>query len=48
MTSGSTSIGTSDYERRFGFDLHGTAGVRRFALIDTGSDWLLHLVKDQG
>ncbi|MDP2773906.1 MAG: DNA polymerase ligase N-terminal domain-containing protein [Nocardioides sp.] len=34
-------------ERRFVFDLHGTAGVRRYALIDTGSDWLLHLVKQQ-
>jgi hypothetical protein len=34
-------------ERRFVFDLHGTTGVRRFALIDTGRDWLLHLVKDQ-
>jgi DNA ligase D-like protein (predicted 3'-phosphoesterase) len=34
-------------ERRFVFVLHGTAGSRRYALIDTGSDWLLHLVKDQ-
>ncbi|MCW2851131.1 MAG: ATP-dependent ligase [Nocardioides sp.] len=34
-------------ERRFVFDLHGTSGVRRYALVDTGSDWLLHLVKDQ-
>lgn len=33
--------------RRFVFVLHGTTGSRRYALIDTGSDWLLHLVKDQ-
>ena len=35
-------------QRRFVFDLHGTSGVRRYALIDTGRDWLLHLVKGQG
>ncbi len=34
-------------ERRFVFRLHGTAGTRRYALIDTGSDWLLHLTKEQ-
>lgn len=34
-------------ERRFVFVLHGTAASRRYALIDTGSDWLLHLVKEQ-
>ena len=34
-------------ERRFVFDLHGSADVRRYALIDTGSDWLLHLTKGQ-
>lgn len=34
-------------ERRFVFVLHGRAGSRRYALIDTGSDWLLHLTRDQ-
>jgi len=34
-------------ERRFVFVLHGKAGSRRYALIRTGSDWLLHLTKDQ-
>ncbi len=34
-------------ERRFVFELHGERGVRRYALIDTGHDWLLHLTKDQ-
>jgi hypothetical protein len=34
-------------ERRFVFDLHGTAGTRRYALIDTGRGWLLHLTKQQ-
>jgi DNA ligase D-like protein (predicted 3'-phosphoesterase) len=34
-------------EKRFVFVLHGRAGPRRYALIDTGSDWLLHLVKQQ-
>lgn len=33
--------------RRFVFVLHGVAASRRYALIDTGSDWLLHLTKDQ-
>ena len=34
-------------KRRFVFELHGENGVRRYALIDTGSDWLLHLTKQQ-
>jgi DNA ligase D-like protein (predicted 3'-phosphoesterase) len=34
-------------ERRIVFTLHGRSGSRRYALIRTGSDWLLHLVKDQ-
>lgn len=34
-------------DRRFVFDLHGEQGTRRYALIDTGRDWLLHLVKQQ-
>jgi DNA ligase D-like protein (predicted 3'-phosphoesterase) len=34
-------------DRRFVFDLHGQQGVVRYALIDTGRDWLLHLMKDQ-
>ncbi len=34
-------------ERRFVFELHGERDVRRYALIDTGRDWLLHLTKDQ-
>ena len=34
-------------DRRFVFRLHGTEGTRRYALIDTGSDWLLHLTKEQ-
>ncbi|GAB3598652.1 DNA polymerase ligase N-terminal domain-containing protein [Angustibacter peucedani] len=34
-------------ERRFVFELHGRDDVRRYALIDTGKDWLLHLTKDQ-
>lgn len=34
-------------ERRFVFELHGSRGVRRYALIDTGRDWLLHLTKQQ-
>jgi len=35
-------------ERRFVFVLHGRDGARRYALIDTGRDSLLHLVRDQG
>jgi hypothetical protein len=34
-------------ERRFVFLLHGRDDVRRYALIDTGKDWLLHLTRDQ-
>jgi DNA ligase D-like protein (predicted 3'-phosphoesterase) len=34
-------------ERRFVFLLHGQHDVRRYALIETGSDWLLHLTRDQ-
>jgi hypothetical protein len=34
-------------DRRFVFVLHGRTAVRRYALIDTGSDWLLHLTRDQ-
>ncbi|CAN5227432.1 DNA polymerase ligase N-terminal domain-containing protein [soil metagenome] len=33
--------------RRFVFELHGERDVRRYALIDTGRDWLVHLTKDQ-
>ncbi|HYN92724.1 MAG TPA: DNA polymerase ligase N-terminal domain-containing protein [Pilimelia sp.] len=34
-------------DRRLLFTLHGRAGARRYALIRTDRDWLLHLVKDQ-
>jgi DNA ligase D-like protein (predicted 3'-phosphoesterase) len=34
-------------ERRFVFVLHGRAGARRYAMVDTGKDALLHLLKDQ-
>lgn len=34
-------------ERRFVFVLHGSRGSRRYALIDTGKDWLLHLTQGQ-
>ena len=34
-------------DRRFVFVLHGQDASRRYALIDTGSDWLVHLTKDQ-
>ena len=34
-------------QRRILFTLHGSAGARRYALIRTGTDWLLHLTKDQ-
>jgi DNA ligase D-like protein (predicted 3'-phosphoesterase) len=34
-------------ERRFVFVLHGRGGAHRYALIDTGADWLLHLTKEQ-
>jgi DNA ligase D-like protein (predicted 3'-phosphoesterase) len=34
-------------DRRLLFTLHGKDGGRRYALIRTDSDWLLHLTKDQ-
>ena len=34
-------------ERRFVFVLHGEVASRRYALIDTGREWLLHLTKEQ-
>jgi DNA ligase D-like protein (predicted 3'-phosphoesterase) len=34
-------------ERRLVFTLHGQRDARRYALIRTGDDWLLHLMKDQ-
>jgi DNA polymerase Ligase (LigD) len=34
-------------DRRFVFVLHGRGGSRRYALISTGTDALLHLVHDQ-
>jgi DNA ligase D-like protein (predicted 3'-phosphoesterase) len=34
-------------DRRLVFVLHGVAAARRYALIRTDSDWLLHLTKDQ-
>lgn len=34
-------------ERRIVFTLHGREGDRRYALIRTDQDWLLHLTKDQ-
>ena len=34
-------------ERRFVFVLHGRIGARRYALISTGTDALLHLVREQ-
>src|SRR3954447_25212135 len=34
-------------ERRMLFVLHGRDAARRYALIHTSSDWLLHLTKDQ-
>ncbi len=33
--------------RRIVFTLHGRHGARRYALIRTGTDWLLHLMKEQ-
>ncbi len=33
--------------RRIVFVLHGREGSSRYALIDTGSNWLLHLTKEQ-
>ncbi|WP_206054117.1 DNA polymerase ligase N-terminal domain-containing protein [Nocardioides iriomotensis] len=34
-------------DKRLLFTLHGRDGSVRYALIDTGSDWLLHRTKDQ-
>ena len=34
-------------ERRILLTLHGRAGSRRYALVRTERDWLLHLTKDQ-
>ena len=34
-------------ERRLLFTLHGRERSVRYALIDTGVDWLLHLTQDQ-
>ena len=34
-------------ERRFVFVLHGVGSARRYALINTGKDWLLHLTRQQ-
>jgi hypothetical protein len=34
-------------EKRFVFVLHGRSGDRRYALIHTSTDWMLHLTKDQ-
>lgn len=34
-------------DRRFVFTLHGRHGVRRYALIRTGKDWLVHLTRQQ-
>ena len=34
-------------ERRSVIELHGTRETRRYALIDTGRDWLVHLTKEQ-
>lgn len=34
-------------DKRSLIELHGTAGARRYALIDTGRDWLVHLTKEQ-
>ncbi len=34
-------------DRRLLFTLHGRYAPRRYALISTGKDWLLHLTKDQ-
>jgi len=34
-------------ERRLVVRLHGREGVRRYALVETGRDWLVHLTRDQ-
>jgi DNA ligase D-like protein (predicted 3'-phosphoesterase) len=36
-----------DNEQRIVFTLHGRQGSRRYALIRTERDWLLHLMRDQ-
>jgi hypothetical protein len=33
--------------KRIVFTLHGREGARRYALIQTSSDWLMHLTKEQ-
>jgi DNA ligase D-like protein (predicted 3'-phosphoesterase) len=38
-------VGSDD--RRLLFVLHGRSGSVRYALIDTGRDWLLHRTKEQ-
>jgi len=38
-------VGSTD--RRLLFVLHGRTGSARYALIDTGRDWLLHRTRDQ-
>jgi DNA ligase D-like protein (predicted 3'-phosphoesterase) len=34
-------------DRRMVFTLHGSSGPRRYALIRTDTDWLLHLTREQ-
>jgi len=34
-------------DRRILFTLYGATGAHRYALIQTGTDWLVHLTKDQ-
>jgi hypothetical protein len=34
-------------DKRFVFLLHGQDATRRYAMIDTGNDWLVHLTRDQ-
>lgn len=34
-------------DRRILFTLHGQSGAHRYALINTGTDWLLRMTKDQ-
>ena len=34
-------------DRRIVFSLHGRTSDVRYALINTGSDWLMHRVKEQ-
>lgn len=35
-------------DRRIRFTLHGLHGDRRYALIETADNWLLHLIREQG